>query len=96
MSLTPEEVRHIARLARLGLADDDVARFSGQLSQILDYFEELKAVDTEGVPPTAYPLDLHNVMRGDETTPALDPEDVLANAPRREGDFFRVRAILDE
>jgi len=96
MPLTPDQVRHIAHLARLGLADADVEKFSHQLSDILDYFERLKAVDTEGVPPTAYPLDLHNVMRDDEPQPASDAEDVLANAPQREGDYFRVRAVLEE
>jgi aspartyl-tRNA(Asn)/glutamyl-tRNA(Gln) amidotransferase subunit C len=96
MALTPEQVRHIARLARLGLADADVEKFSHQLSDILDYFERLKAVDTDDVPPTAYPLDLHNVMRDDEPLPAADPEEILANAPQREGDHFRVRAVLEE
>ena len=96
MPLTPDQVRHIAHLARLGLTDADVEKFSHQLSDILDYFERLKAVDTEGVPPTAYPLDLHNVMRDDEPTPPSEAEEVLANAPLREGQYFRVRAILDE
>jgi aspartyl-tRNA(Asn)/glutamyl-tRNA(Gln) amidotransferase subunit C len=96
MSLTPEHVRHIARLARLGLTEADVEKFSGQLSEILDYFERLQAVNTDGVPPTAYPLDLHNVMRGDEPAPPSDSEDVLANAPDRHGDYFRVRAVLEE
>lgn len=96
MSLTPDEVRHIAHLARLGLTDEDVAKFRDQLSGILDYFEELRQVDTEGVPPTAYAFDLHNVMRDDEPTPPADPADILANAPQREGEYFRVRAILEE
>ena len=96
MSLTPEEVRHIAHLARLGLTDEDAARFQHQLSDILDYFEQLAAVDTEGVPPTAYPLPLHNIMRADEPEPPSDSEAMLKNAPRREADYFRVRAVLDE
>lgn len=96
MPLTPEQVRHIAHLARLGLTEDDVEKFSHQLSEILDYFERLKAVDTDDVPPTAYPLDLHNVMRADEPAPATPSNDILANAPQREGDYFRVRAVLDE
>lgn len=96
MSLTPEEVRHIAHLARLGVTDEDVQRFSGQLSAILDYFEQLRELDTEDVPPTAYPLDLHNVMRSDDPAPSSDPEDVLANAPEREGEFFRVRAVFED
>ncbi|HUF54454.1 MAG TPA: Asp-tRNA(Asn)/Glu-tRNA(Gln) amidotransferase subunit GatC [Dehalococcoidia bacterium] len=96
MSLTPDEVRHIARLARLGVTDDDVDKFSHQLSDILDYFEELNRVDVSDVPPSAYALDLHNVMRGDDPGPSSDSEDVLANAPLRENGFFRVRAILEE
>ena len=96
MPLTPEQVQHIARLARVGLSETDVQQFSEQLSEILDYFERLRQVDTEGVPPTAYTLEAHNVMRADETAPCLAQESVLANAPLREDDHFRVRAILDE
>lgn len=96
MSLTPDEVRHIAHLARLGISEEDVAHFSEQLSSILDYFEELKQVDTDGVPPTAYALDLHNVLRSDETAPCSDPADVFANAPAQENGYFRVRAVLEE
>ena len=95
MSLTPEEVRHIATLARVGLTDDEVSRFQSQLSQILEYFQRLQEVDTEDVPPTAHTLAMHNVMRDDEPQPSLDKEDVLANAPQRENDLFRVRAILE-
>ncbi len=95
LSLTPEEVRHIARLARVGLSDDEVARLQGQLSQILDYFQRLQQVDTGDLPPTAHTLALHNVMRDDEPKPSFDKEEVLANAPRREEDLFRVRAVLE-
>ncbi len=95
MPLTPEEVRHNARLARVGLSDDEVARFQSQLSLILDYFQRLQEVDTENVPPTAHTLAMHNVMRDDEPHPSIDKEEVLANAPQREDDHFRVRAILE-
>ncbi len=96
MSLSPEQVRHIARLARLGIEDGEVDRFAGQLSEILDYFERLRQVDTEGVPPTAHTLPIHNVFRDDVPAPSMDPEETLANAPQREDDLFRVRAVLDE
>ena len=97
MPLSREQVRHIARLARVGLSEEDVDHFSGQLSEILDCFERLRHVDTEGVPPTAHTLPLHNVMREvDEPAPPLDSEAVLGNAPVREGDYFRVRVILEE
>jgi aspartyl-tRNA(Asn)/glutamyl-tRNA(Gln) amidotransferase subunit C len=95
LPLTPEEVRHIAQLARVGLSEDDVARFQDQLSQILDYFERLQEVDTENVPPTAHTLAMNNVMREDEPRPSFDKDDILANAPQREGDLFRVRAVLE-
>ena len=95
MPLTPEEVTHIARLARVGLGQDEVSRFQNQLSQILDYFQRLQEVDTEGVPPTAHTLAMHNVMRDDEPRPSFQKEDILANAPQREGDLFRVRAVLE-
>ena len=95
MPLTPEEVRHIARLARVGLSDDEMPRLQSQLSQILDYFRRLQEVDTENVPPTAQTLAMHNVMRDDEPQPSIDKEEVLANAPQREDDHFRVRAILE-
>jgi len=95
LSLTPEEVKHIARLARVGLSEDEVARFQVQLSEILEYFERLREVDTEKLPPTAHTLAMHNVMRDDEPQPSFDKEEVLANAPQREDDLFRVRAILE-
>lgn len=96
MSLTPEQVRHIARLARLGIEDAEVGRFAGQLSEILDYFERLEQVDTENVPPTAHTLPIHNVFRDDQTAPSLTAEEALANAPQSEDGFFRVRAVLDK
>jgi aspartyl-tRNA(Asn)/glutamyl-tRNA(Gln) amidotransferase subunit C len=95
LSLTPEEVTHIARLARVGLSQDEMSRFQDQLSQILDYFQRLQEADTENVPPTAHTLAMHNIMRDDEPRPSFDKEDILANAPQREGDLFRVRAVLE-
>jgi aspartyl-tRNA(Asn)/glutamyl-tRNA(Gln) amidotransferase subunit C len=95
LPLTPEVVRHNARLARVALTDDEVSLFQSQLSHILDYFQRLQEVDTENVPPTAHTLAMHNVMRDDEPHPSIDKEEVLANAPQREGDHFRVRAILE-
>ena len=95
--LSREQVQHIARLARVRLSDEEIDRFSEQLSEILEYFERLREVDTEGVPPTAHTLPLHNVMREeDRPQPPLEKEAVLANAPVREGDHFRVRVILEE
>jgi len=95
MSLTREEVLHIAKLARVGLSEEDVGRFQEQLSEILEHFEALRALDTEGVAPTSHPLPLESVMRGDEVEPSLSQEDVLANAPLADEGTFRVRAVLE-
>jgi len=95
MSLTAEEVLHIARLARIALTDADVERFTPQLSGILEHFAELAAVDTEGLEPTAHPLPLSNVMRADLVAPSLSQAEALANAPVQEEGFFRVRAVLE-
>jgi aspartyl-tRNA(Asn)/glutamyl-tRNA(Gln) amidotransferase subunit C len=95
MKLSREEVLHIARLARLGLTDEDVDKFREQLSNILENFETLQQVYTADVPPTAQPLALQNVMRDDMVVPSFPAEDILANAPRQEGDCFRVRAVLE-
>jgi len=95
MKLSREDVLHIALLARLGLTEDEVDRFKGQLSDILENFEILEQVDTANVPPTAQPIPLQNVVREDEVAPSLPQSEVLANAPRREGEFFRVKAVLE-
>lgn len=95
MSLTPDEVLHIARLARISLSESDVERFAAQLSGILDHFAALASVDTEGVEPTAHPLPLFNVMREDVVGPSLAQDAVLANAPESEEGFLRVRAVLE-
>ena len=95
MKLSREEVLHIAHLARIGLTEDEINRFSGQLSNILENFEVLQQVDTEGVPLTAQAVELQGVMREDEVRPSLPPDDILANAPHRENDCFRIRAVLE-
>ena len=95
MKLSREDVLHIALLARLGLTEDEVDRFRGQLSDILENFEILEQVDTTNVPPTAQPIPLQNVVREDEVAPSLPQSEILANAPRREGEFFRVKAVLE-
>ncbi|MFC1862043.1 Asp-tRNA(Asn)/Glu-tRNA(Gln) amidotransferase subunit GatC [Chloroflexota bacterium] len=95
MKLSREEVLHIALLARLGLTDAEVDRISEQLSNILENFEILQQVDTTDIPPTAQSIALQNVVSADEVASSLPPGEVLANAPRKEGDFFRVRAVLE-
>ena len=95
MKLSREEVLHISRLARLGLTETEIARLGEQLSNILENFEILQQVDTGNVPPTAQSIALQNVLRDDEVAPSLPSSEILANAPRKEGECFRVRAVLE-
>ena len=95
MRLTVEEVRHLALLARVSMSDEEVELMRDQMTNILDQFEVLKEVDTQDVEPTAHSWDVETVMREDEVRPSCDKEKVLANAPQREGDFLRVKAVLD-
>jgi aspartyl-tRNA(Asn)/glutamyl-tRNA(Gln) amidotransferase subunit C len=96
MSLTLEEVAKVAKLARLELSADDLARMQAQLSEILDYVATLNELDTDGVEPLAHPLPIENVFRPDEPTPSLPPDAALQNAPNRVGNYFGVPAVFDE
>ncbi|HSQ58482.1 MAG TPA: Asp-tRNA(Asn)/Glu-tRNA(Gln) amidotransferase subunit GatC [Gemmata sp.] len=95
MSLSLDEVAKVAKLARLELAADDLARMQSQLSAILDYVATLNDLDTEGVEPLAHPLPIVNVFRPDEPAPSLSQDQALQNAPNRVGDYFAVPAVFD-
>lgn len=95
MTLTIEEVEHIARLARLKLTDEEKARYREQLSAILDYAARLQSLDTTGIPPTSSVLPPRTVLRPDEPQPGLRREDLLANAPDTTDDQFRVPPVLE-
>lgn len=88
-------MEHVARLARLALADDEIERLTVDLGAILEYAEDLAALDLDGVAPTAHPLPLVNVFRADAVGPTLDRDEVLAEAPAAEDGRFRVPRILD-
>jgi len=94
--ISPEDVRHVARLARLALSDDELERMRVEMSAILDYMDKLRSLDTKGVEPTSHSIPLHNVMREDEPVPSLPLDEMLANAPDRDGDTFRVPRIIEE
>jgi aspartyl-tRNA(Asn)/glutamyl-tRNA(Gln) amidotransferase subunit C len=89
MAITREEVLYVARLARLQLDDAEVARFQQQLSAILDAVSKVSELELAGVPPTSHPLEIANAWAEDEPRPSLPLEDVFANAPDRDGDYFR-------
>ena len=96
MPLSREEVEHIATLCRMGLSEEEVERFRQQLSNILEQFEVLQEVDTTDIEPTGHSVALESVMREDEARASCDKDETLANAPVREDDSFRVKAVLEE
>jgi aspartyl-tRNA(Asn)/glutamyl-tRNA(Gln) amidotransferase subunit C len=93
-SLTRADVEHVAYLARLGLADEELTRLEGQLNHILDQYAKLAELETDDIPPTAQTIELENILRDDVATPSMASEAVLGNAPERDGEFFVVPAIL--
>ena len=92
MAISREDVLHVATLAELELTEEEIERFGGQLNAILEAVGKVAELDLSDVEPTAHPLDLVNAWADDEPRPSLPAEEALANAPDREGGFFRVPA----
>ena len=95
MKLDPQQVRHIAWLARLELSEAEVERFSRQLTQILGYVDQLRALPLEGVAPRTHPQEVRDAVRADEPRPGLPAGAALANAPQRHERFFAVPPVLE-
>jgi aspartyl-tRNA(Asn)/glutamyl-tRNA(Gln) amidotransferase subunit C len=93
LTITREEVRHVARLARLEIPEDEIDRLRGELEAILDAVGKVSELDLADVPPTSHPLDLVNVWGVDEPRPSLSAEDALKNAPDAAEGAFRVPAV---
>ena len=94
MPLTPADVRWVAHLARLELSDAELDSMARHLSTILNYVDQLQQINTDNVEPLAHPLPIHNVFGEDEPAPSLPVDAALVNAPKREGDFYSVPAVL--
>ena len=94
--ISADDVRKVAKLARLNLPDDKIATYTGQLESILGYVSQLEGVDTTGVPETTRAVEVTNVTRQDGVNPTPVREEILNQAPQREGDFFRVPKILTD
>lgn len=90
------DIAKVARLARIGLTAEELAHYEQQLQVILEHAARVQALPTDGVAPTAHPLPMVNAFRPDEVEPTLDREEVLSQAPDREGPYFRVPPFLDE
>ena len=95
-SVSNDTVRHIALLSRIELADDEIPAMAGKLSSVLEYFDKLQALDTTDVEPMTRAVELHNVLAPDKLGTSLTPNQALANAPQRDGDYFRVPKVIGE
>jgi aspartyl-tRNA(Asn)/glutamyl-tRNA(Gln) amidotransferase subunit C len=96
MELTRAQVEHVARLSRLYLTEEELDRFQGQLSVILEHAGKVQALPTEGVPPTSHAIPMVNVLRPDVVTPCLSQEEALSTAPEVEDGCFKVPRIIEE
>lgn len=95
LSISREDVEHVANLARLRFNEDEMEQMTRELSSILAYMEQLKEIDTTGIEPTTHAIELFNVFREDQVRPSMEVQEALANAPSRKGDAFRVPKIID-
>ncbi len=95
MGISVKDVEYLAHLARIQLTPQECEQFAAQLDEILVHVQKLKSARTEGVPPTSHVLGLSNVFREDRPQPSLSTDQALANAPEREGPFFKVPRIID-
>jgi len=89
-------VRHIGKLSRIALTEDEVQTFSRQIEAILEYFDKLQELDTSAVEPMVHAVEIHNVLADDAPEQGLTPEQALANAPQRDGDYFRVPKVIED
>jgi aspartyl-tRNA(Asn)/glutamyl-tRNA(Gln) amidotransferase subunit C len=95
MSVTREDVRHVAQLAHLQFSDAEEAQMANELSRILDYVDKLDELDTAGVPPMSHVLDVTNVFRPDEVKATIDRASALELAPNADNEYFRVPKVVD-
>ncbi|HEY8281981.1 MAG TPA: Asp-tRNA(Asn)/Glu-tRNA(Gln) amidotransferase subunit GatC [Leifsonia sp.] len=94
--ISAEQVAHLASLARIDLSPEEIESLTSELGQIVDAVAKVTEVAGPDVPATSHPLPLTNVFRSDEVRPSLTVEQALSGAPDRDGDRFKVAAILDE
>lgn len=95
MAISKQEVEHIAKLARIEISEKEKELYTKQLASILDYVGELKKVNTQDIKPTHHVVGIVNAGRGDEVKEFKDKEKILKQAPKREGDFWKVKAVLE-
>lgn len=94
MGISKDEVKHVAKLARLELSEDEIEKFSNQLSQILEHAAKIQELNLENLEPLTHAVDRRNVFRSDEIREGISREEALLNAPEREGEFFKIPPIV--
>ncbi len=94
MSVSKDEVKHVAKLSKLRLSESEVEEFTGDMNKILDYMDKLNELDTENVKPLSHPLEATNVFRNDELKKSIDRKNALKNAPERTEEFFKVPKVI--
>jgi len=95
MKVNAKDVEHVAKLARLGLMEDEKKRFTQQLSRILDYAETINKLDTKNVSPTSHAIPMKNIFREDKVVPCENLKDIVANAPKEDNNMFSVPRIME-
>ena len=96
MKVTVKDVEHVAKLARLGLTEEEKKRFTEQLSRILDYAESINKLDTKNASPTSHAIPMKNVFRSDRSVPCDVLPEIMANAPKQENNMFSVPRIMEQ
>ena len=96
MAISREEVEHIAKLARLQLTDEEIQRFQVELGKIIEYFDQLKKLDTENVPPMTHAVPIENVLREGKVESSLSVEEALQNAPEKKNSYFQVPKVVGQ
>ncbi|HOE62449.1 MAG TPA: Asp-tRNA(Asn)/Glu-tRNA(Gln) amidotransferase subunit GatC [Candidatus Sumerlaeota bacterium] len=94
--ISPDDVRHVALLSRLRLAEEEIPSYTDVLNSILEYFAKLNELDTSSVSPTSHSIEMRNVFREDIPQPSLPVDKAIANAPEVEDNYFRVPKIIQE
>ncbi|MBU0686323.1 MAG: Asp-tRNA(Asn)/Glu-tRNA(Gln) amidotransferase subunit GatC [Candidatus Margulisbacteria bacterium] len=95
MTISKKDVEHVAKLARLGLSEEEKEKLTQQLNDILKYAEQINQLDTDKVPPTSHSIPMQNVFREDEAKPCRNTADILANGPQTQETTFRVPKMLE-
>lgn len=95
MSISNEEVLHIAKLSKLEISEDKLASYTNDMSQIIEFANKLSEVNVEGVKPTAHILNIYNVFKKDEISPSFSREDILKNAPEAQGGCISVPKVVE-